>query len=146
MASSQKDKGEKPGGKGRMPSGVRGPGGPPPAGASNAARGRQPGGPTPGRSDRRRAFEERSYPLLRRLSAAPRWLVVITPALLLFLGLVLTGPVAWLGGLLLLLVTALLAWLTALSWPAISPGSRLLRSIVVLALLGVAILKLLGRF
>jgi hypothetical protein len=146
MASSPKDKGDKPRGKDRMPSGVRGPGGPPPAGASSSGQRGPLGAPSPGRSDRRRAFEERSYPYLRRLSALPRWLVVITPAVLLFVGLILTGPVAWLGGILLLLVTALLAWLTALSWPAITPGSRLLRSIVVLALFGVAVLKLMGRF
>jgi hypothetical protein len=146
MASSPKDKGDKPRSKDRMPSGVRGPGGPPAAGAASSGQRGPLGAPSPGRSDRRRAFEERSYPYLRRLSTLPRWLVVITPAVLLFVGLILTGPVAWLGGILLLLVTALLAWLTALSWPAITPGSRLLRSIVVLALLGVSVLKLLGRF
>jgi hypothetical protein len=146
MASSQNTNGDKPAKKGRMPSGVRGPGGPPPAGKPPAGQRGQLGAPSPGRSERRRAFEERSYPYLRRLNAVPRWLVVITPALLLFLGLILTGSLAWLGAILLFAVTALLAWLTALSWPAISPGSRFLRVIVVAALGGVAVLKALGRF
>jgi hypothetical protein len=152
MASSDKpgraDQSGKPGKPAdRMPKGVRGPSGPPPAPAAGRAAGRSTGGPRPAASSPgRRALEERSYALLRVLHGVPRWIVVVLPAALLFLGLVLTGPLAWLGGLLLLLVCALLAWLTALSWPAITPGSRLLRVVVVLALLGVAVLKLLGRF
>ena len=42
--------------------------------------------------------------------------------------------------------TALLAWLTALSWPALTPSSRFFRVLVVLALLGVVVLKFMGRF
>jgi hypothetical protein len=76
----------------------------------------------------------------------PRWIIVVAPAILLFGGLVLTGPLAWLGGLLLLLVWIFIAWLTALSWPALSPASRAFRAIVVLALFGVVVWKLLGRF
>jgi hypothetical protein len=57
-----------------------------------------------------------------------------------------TGPLAWLGAILLVLVTLMLAWLTALSWPVITPGSRLLRGGVVLALGGIAVLKAMGRF
>jgi hypothetical protein len=161
MASSQNSKGDSSKRdapkKGKTPSGVRGPGGPPPAptpGASSARPGgRGPAGSRPmmgaasaSPSDLRRRFERFSYPLLARLHVVPRWIIVVFPALLLFLGLVLTGPLAWLGGLLLLLVSVLLGWLTALSWPAITPGSRLLRVVVVAALVGVAVLKLLGRF
>jgi hypothetical protein len=87
-----------------------------------------------------------SYPLLRRLHSWPRWLIVIAPAVLLFLGLILTGPWAWLGGIALFLVWAFVAWLTALSWPALTPGSRLFRLLVVLALAGVVVLKFMGRF
>jgi hypothetical protein len=121
-----------------LPRGVRGPGGPP--------------RPTPGsrpsadRSPARLALEDRSRPLLRRLHALPRWLVVITPAILLFGGLIFTGAFAWIGGLLLLLVAVFLAWLTALSWPAISGGARFIRVVVVLALLGLTVLKFMGRF
>ena len=49
----------------------------------------------------------------------PRWLIVVAPAILLFGGLILTGPLAWLGGILLFVVWLFLAWLTALSWPAL---------------------------
>ena len=63
-----------------------------------------------------------------------------------FLGLILTGPLAWVGGIALLLVWAFVAWLTALSWPALTPGSRLFRLVVVLALAGVVVLKFMGRF
>jgi hypothetical protein len=65
---------------------------------------------------------------------------------LLFLGLILSGPWAWLGGIALLLVWVFVAWLTALSWPALTPGSRLFRLLVVLALAGVVVLKFMGRF
>jgi len=76
----------------------------------------------------------------------PRWLVVITPAIVLFVGLILPGSFAWLGGVLLLLVAAFLGWLTALSWPAIGPAARLLRVVVVAALAGIAVFKAMGRF
>jgi len=144
MASS---KGDEPRKKGSMPSGVRGPGGPPPVGASG--RGSQPrpnlpsGASAP--SPARQRFEEMSYGPLRTLHAMPRWIIVIAPAILLFGGLILTGPLSWLGGILLLLVWAFIAWLTALSWPALSPGSRAFRALVVFALLGIVIWKFLGR-
>ena len=144
MASKSNDDGRPSDG---LPRGVRGPGGPPPPPAKG---GRQsPSGPprsSASGSAARMAFEDRSRPLLRWMHALPRWIIVIAPAVLLFLGLVLTGPVAWVGGLLLLLVAAFLGWLTALSWPAITLGSRALRVLVVLALVGVAAFKFLGRF
>ena len=145
MASS---KGEQPRKKGSMPDGVRGPGGPPsprPAGSRGPGSARLPMGAA-GASSRRQALERASYPLLARIHAMPRWIIVIAPAVLLFLGLVLSGPWAWVGGLCLLLVWAFVAWLTALSWPALSPGSRLFRLLVVLALGGVVVLKFMGRF
>ncbi|MCX6431548.1 MAG: hypothetical protein NTX29_01755 [Actinobacteria bacterium] len=145
MASSQNSKGDKPA-KAKMPKGVRGPGGPPASSASSGGSQRSQPGSRPAPSSRRKAFEERSYPLVRKLNSLPRWLVVIAPALLLFGGLIMTGSLAWLGAILLALVTLILAWLTALSWPVISPGSRLLRGGVVLALGGMAVLKALGRF
>ncbi len=145
MASSQNSKGDKPA-KAKMPKGVRGPGGPPAPSASAGGSPRPQPGSRPAPSSRRQAFEERSYPFVQQLNTLPRWLVVIAPAVLLFAGLIMTGPLAWLGAILLVLVTLILAWLTALSWPVITPGSRLLRGGVVLALGGMAVLKALGRF
>lgn len=132
--------------KGKAPSGVRGPGGPPPPGTSGKPRGYRATVSTPGASERRQAFERLSFPLLSRIAAVPRWLFVTVPAALLFLGLIQTGSLAWLGGVFLLAVFAILTWLTALSWPAITPGSRLIRVIVLLALFGIAVLKFMGRF
>jgi hypothetical protein len=128
--------------------GVRGPRGPqqtPPAKGG----GRTPAKPGSGRAPapgRRARFEELSLPIIRTLAGLPRWLVVVTPAVLLVLGLVLSGPLAWLGAIFLIVILVFITWLTALSWPAITPGSRILRSIVVLALAGVTVLKLFGDF
>lgn len=91
-------------------------------------------------------MESLSYPALRTLSRLPRWLVVVLPAVLLLLGLIQTGPLAWLGGVLLSIVFVMLAWLTMLSWPVITPGSRVMRFVVLAALLGITVLKFAGRF
>lgn len=128
-----------------MPKGVRGPGGPPPRNAS-AGSGKSGRATAKNTSGARSDFERRSFPLLKALHGLPKWVVVVVPGILLFLGLVLTGPVAWVGGLLLLVLGVMLAWLTALSWPAIGPGSRALRVVVVAAVFGIAVLKILGRF
>jgi hypothetical protein len=76
----------------------------------------------------------------------PRWLVVIALALALFFGLIQSGSLSWLGGLLLLLVALFLGWLLALAWPVLGGGSKLLRVVVVTAVVGIAILKFAGRF
>jgi sulfate adenylyltransferase subunit 1 (EFTu-like GTPase family) len=74
------------------------------------------------------------------------YIIIVAPGVLLFLGLIQTGKWDWLGGILLLMVAAILAWLTALSWPALSVGSRAMRALVLAALLGITILKFAGRF
>lgn len=125
--------------------GPRGPQAPQPAKGTGGTPARPSGGRAPSTGWRAR-FEEISLPIISTLAGLPRWLVVITPAVLLVLGLVLTGPLAWLGGIFLLLILVFITWLTALSWPVISPGSRILRVIVVLALAGITVLKLSGRF
>lgn len=125
------------------PKGVRGPGGPPPV---PRASGNQPRRPAPAAQGRRRTLERYSYPLLAAMQRVPRWLVVILMAVCLFLGLIQSGSLAWLGGILLLIVAAFLGWLVTLSWPVISPGSRVLRVVVVAALAGIAILKFGGQF
>jgi len=84
--------------------------------------------------------------VLVAMQRVPRWLVVIIMAVCLFLGLIQSGSLAWLGGILLLIVAAFLGWLVTLSWPVISPASRVLRVVVVAALVGIAILKFGGQF
>jgi hypothetical protein len=147
MAGSKDDQPRK---KGGMPQGVRGPGGPPPApgstGAGSGSARPMMGSASPAPSSGRKRFEELSFPLIRTLHGLPRWLIVVAPALLLFGGLVLTGPLAWIGGILLFIVWLFIAWLTALSWPALTPGSRFFRVLVVAALLSVVVLKFMGRF
>lgn len=136
--------------KGSKQSGVRGPGGPPPPPTSGKQAGRNAPSPRLPAADQGSGFQQalarRSRPALLWMSRLPRWIIVVTPAILLFLGLIQTGRWAWLGGLLLLLVAALLGWLTALSWPRITTGQRLARTVIVAALIGVAILKFMGRF
>lgn len=131
------------------PKGVRGPGGPPASRPTNAkpSAGAKPSARSAANPQGRRgALEQISYPILLTMQRVPRWLVVILMATCLFLGLIQSGSLSWLGGILLLLVAAFLGWLVALSWPVISPGSRILRVVVVAAIVGIAILKFLGRF
>jgi len=127
--------------------GVRGPRGPqqpsPQGKPAGKATGKPSGTPTP-RSDLS-GFQRASLPLLTRLSRLPKWALVVVLAVLLVLGMIQTGSLAWLGALILGLLAAFFAWLLVLSWPVIPPSGRLLRGLVVLALAGVAVLKLLGR-
>ena len=124
-------------GRDRRP-GVRGPRGP----QGEPARSPQPA-PAPAQMS---AFQRASLPLLMFLTRVPRWLTVVVLAALLVLGVIQTGPLAWLGALILTVIALFFAWLLALSWPRISPGGRALRAIVVLALLMAAAFKLMGRF
>lgn len=94
----------------------------------------------------RNSFERISYPVLVRLLAVPRWLVVVLIASSLLLGLVLSDGLAWLGGIFMTFVGLFLAWLLGLSWPALSPGRRFLRLLAVVGILGIAFLKFTGRF
>ncbi|MEI6362556.1 MAG: DUF6703 family protein [Actinomycetes bacterium] len=144
-----------PGKKGKPTPGVRGPGGPPPpppaggrptkppTAANRLVSGRAM--PTKPASPARQRFEDISYPIVERLNRLPRFVVIVAPGLLLFLGLIQTGKWAWLGGVLLVIVAGLLAWLTALSWPVIAVRSRIVRVVVILVVLGFAFFKFAGR-
>lgn len=123
------------------PKGVRGPRGP-----QRPTSGRTPANARPTTSPARATLERLSTPLLARMHALPRWIMVVLPAVVLLAGLVLTGDWGWLGALALLLVAVFLGWLLALSWPVLNPGSRLIRGITVLAVAGLAYFKATGRF
>ncbi len=86
----------------------------------------------------RAEFERRSGPSLRRLAALPRWSVLVGVVVLLVGGLLLHGAVA---ALLLGVLAAFLGWLLMLSWPALQPVPRLLRLLVVAALVGIAVTR-----
>ena len=119
--------------------GVRGPRGPQGSG--------QPAPSTsPSRAPQELPLLQRiSLPLLTRLTGMPKWLVVVLLAVLLVLGMIQTGSLAWLGALILGFLTLFFLWLLVLSWPAIPPSGRMLRGIVVVALAGATVLKALGR-
>ena len=127
--------------------GVRGPSGPQfTPGSNQPAAPRIPKAPKYSSSPRRAAFERKSFPVLARVTAAPRWLLVVGLGSSLLLGLVLSDSWAWLGAIFLLIVAAFLGWLLALSWPLLSSGRRFMRILVVGALVGLSILKLGGSF
>jgi len=127
--------------KGQLPPGVKGPSQQPP----QAPRQQSPRPSQPG-SNPRGNLERASIPILTRLLALPRWLIVVLMGTFLFLGLIQTGGLSWLGGIFLLIVGGFLGWLLALSWPVLTPGRRLTRLVVVAAVLGIAVLKFMGRF
>ena len=125
--------------KGQLPPGVKGPSAQP----SHSAQQRPN---TPPAHNPRGNLERASIPILSRLLAMPRWLLVVLIASCLLLGLALTGPLAPLGAIFLLIVATFLGWLLLLAWPVLNPGRRMIRLVVVLAVLGLAVFKALGRF
>lgn len=74
----------------------------------------------------------------------PRWVVPVVMGLLLAAGLFLDDSLAWLGTLLLLVVTLFVGWLYALSWPVLAPSGRMARGLVLVALIGFTALKASG--
>jgi hypothetical protein len=125
--------------KGQLPPGVKGP-------APQPSRSAQQRPNTPPARNSRGNLERASIPILSRLLAMPRWLLVVLIASCLLLGLALTGPLAPLGALFLLIVATFLGWLLMLAWPVLPPGRRIIRFVVVMAIVGLAALKALGRF
>lgn len=119
--------------------GVRGPRGPQGSGQPSSP------SPVPRPAQDLSPLQRVSLPLLTRLSRVPKWAVVVGLAVLLVFGMIQTGPLAWLGALILGLLTLFFLWLLVLSWPAIPASGRLLRGVVVVALAGVTVLKAMGR-
>lgn len=83
----------------------------------------------------------RSYAVLKRLHAMPRWTIPLATVVLVFVGLY-AGPVV--GGLCLLALAAFLGWLAFLAWPRLGLGGRVVRALVVALLTGVALAQLFG--
>lgn len=93
-------------------------------------------------STSRDRFEDVSRGPLYALNRVPRPLIVILMAAFLVGGLLL--PPA-LGAVMLAVLGLFLLWLLILSWPAIAPGSRLLRVITVGLVFGAAVMRSTGR-
>lgn len=130
--SNRSQRGPEPGSRGASRSG------------NPARRHAQPAAPTA--PPARRTLERLSAPVLVTLHALPRWLVPVLLATALFVGLILSGSWAWLGAVLLVVIAVFLSWLTALSWPILTPASRGIRVVVSASLFGIAVLKAMGRF
>lgn len=108
-----------------------------------AARANPSSAPASSGSGTGNTLQQRSAPLILFLSQLPRWAFPLLMALLLIAGLMV--PWGWVGGLLLLVLVAVLAWLTALSWPLLSLPGRLLRLITIGAAVAVAFARFTGR-
>ena len=93
-------------------------------------------------SPARARLERRSRPWLLRLAAVPRWLVLVLVLALAVAGLLLPD---WAGAVVLLVVAGLAAWLTAMAWPALGPGARSARVLILLLILFDVGLKVAGR-
>jgi hypothetical protein len=78
---------------------------------------------TPGAGETRRWIERASARPLVLLHQLPRWLVPIVLVGMLVAGLTVPGV----GAAALVVIAAFLGWLSALSWPALTPNARLLR-------------------
>lgn len=89
------------------------------------------------------ALHRWSTPILLRLHGWPRWLFPMFTAALLVGGLVL--PNLALATLLLSLLSLILLWLIAISWPVLKPLPRLMRILVLGALVFATVQRARGR-
>ena len=92
-------------------------------------------------SQARRTLEVKSAGPLLILHRLPRWLIPIIMAVFLLLGLLIDQ--AW-AGIFILAIAGFLAWLLALSWPVILTGSKIFRTIVIVVVAVVGVMKLMG--
>jgi hypothetical protein len=100
-----------------------------------------PPAPPPTAPGLRGAVERRSAPLLSWFSAQPKLLLPLGSLGLLLGGFILPPVVAVP---MLLLLAAIVGWLTYLSWPAVSGGGRAVRVVTVLLVLMAVVAKLFG--
>ncbi|HEX6886741.1 MAG TPA: DUF6703 family protein [Candidatus Nanopelagicales bacterium] len=94
-----------------------------------------------GTSGARARFEAFSAPILVRMQLLPAFVVPVLLGVMLFFGLVVSAN--W-AGILLVLIAVFLGWLTAVSWPVVTPFSRVLRLVVDVAVLALGVGKLFG--
>ena len=95
-------------------------------------------------SQRPSRLEVFSAPILLFIHGLPRWIFPFVTATLLLMGLFVSNGVV--GGTLLLVVAVIIGWLVALSWKLLFLPSRIIRTGLVLLILGYAVGRFLGRF
>ncbi len=88
----------------------------------------------------RKKVEVLSTPILLKINSWPRVIVPIGLLAFLLVGLFVPGTV---GGFFILLVGLFVGWLLYLSWPLLTPSSRLFRFLAVAVILGSAITQIL---
>lgn len=110
--------------------------------SSSRPLGRQPQRiPAQTKSPARLKLERLSIRPLHFFQRMPRLILPILMAAFLLLGLLLPTSIA---GIFLLILGAFLGWLLALSWPALTPGSRYLRLAVTVAVVAAAFWRFAG--
>ena len=93
---------------------------------------------TPDATATRSSLEQRSATPLLWLHQLPRWTLPVLAVVLLVAGLAAGG---WGGAVALCGLAAVLGWLAVLSWPRLPRQGRLLRVIVVAAVLAIAVVR-----
>jgi hypothetical protein len=93
---------------------------------------------TPDASPTRTTLERKSATYVLWLHQLPPWLIPVLAACLLVIGFVLRG---WAGAAALICLAAVLAWLAALSWPRLTAQGRMLRTVIVVAVLAAAVVR-----
>ena len=93
---------------------------------------------TPDASPARASVEQRSATTLLWLHQLPAWVPPVLAVALLVAGLAMHG---WAGGIALVGLAVVLAWLAALSWPRLSGSGRLLRIVVVGLVVAVGVVR-----
>lgn len=104
---------------------------------------RVPAGAHSRSSATRTQVNRRSYGLLSRLHAMPRWIVPAFTVALVLAGMF-SPPV--IGGLCLLVVAAFLLWLAYLAWPELPRSGRFSRLLIIGIVAGVAIARMTGTW
>ena len=90
----------------------------------------------------RSRIEHASHPVMERVNALPRAVVLIGLAVVLVVGV--AAPAPW-SGLAFLLVSVFVGWLLYLTWPRLTLPERLMRVAVLVLALAVAVVNLFPR-
>lgn len=93
---------------------------------------------TPGAGPVRARIETSSRTLLVHLHDLPRWVLFVLVTALAVGGALLPG---WAGAACLVVIATLVGWLVYLAWPGLTPGRRAVRALVVTAVVGAAVVR-----